>query len=216
MRYICLLLLLTTISVYGFSQDNRTIINEDSITSEKMNNNMLVSEDSLTVKLDSPITISYPGTQFGMYGITPFYHSYANWELHKGFNASFGMNVTFSPSKYAPNGVGFGQDAAFMYAVPINKRLSIAAGLYASNFNWGFVDYKNVGFAATAAFKVNDRITLYGYGNKSIMPKRSPMYYPIPNFAPDKFGGMVNFKLGESSSISIGVEGIKGGYPYYW
>ena len=43
------------------------------------------------------------------------------------------------------------------------------------------------------------------------MPDRSFPYYPLPNFAPDRLGGMVNFKLGESSSISIGVEGRR--YP---
>ena len=119
------------------------------------------------------------------------------------------MNITFSPSRYAPSGVGFGQDAAFLYAVPLTKRFSVAGGIYASNLDWGFIDYRNVGVAAIAAFKVNERISLYAYGNKSLMPKRSPLYYPLPHFAPDRFGGMVNFKLGESSSISFGVEGIR-------
>lgn len=218
MRFICLLLFIT-MSTYSFSQNNKSEGEKESTLITKENNYDnpdLTKKDSLSPSLNFPIILSYPALPFRMYGITPFYHNYANWELHQGFNASIGMNITFSPSKYMPNGAGFGQDAAFMYAIPVNKRFSIAAGLYVSNFNWGYMDYRNVGFAATAAFKVNEKITLYGYGNKSIMPQRSPMYYPIPNFAPDKFGGMVNFKIGESSSISIGVEGIKGGYPYYW
>lgn len=172
--------------------------------------------DSLSSPLISPIPQSGMYSSFSMYGITPFSYNYANWELHKGFNASLGMYITFSPSKYAPSGVGFGQDAAFMYAVPVNNRLSIAGGLYATNMDWGFIDYKNIGIAAVAAFRLNDKITLYGYGNKSIMPQKSPLYYPLPNFSPDKLGGMINFKLGESSSISVGVEGIKGQGPYYW
>ena len=164
--------------------------------------------DSLSVPLPSPVPQSgLLYSPFSMYGITRF--SYATWELHEGFNASLGMNITFSPSRYAPSGVGFGQDAAFLYAVPLTKRFSVAGGIYASNLDWGFIDYRNVGVAAIAAFKVNERISLYAYGNKSLMPKRSPLYYPLPHFAPDRFGGMVNFKLGESSSISFGVEGIR-------
>ena len=87
----------------------------------------------------------------------------------------------------------------------------MAAGLYASNMNWGGMNYRNIGFAAIAGFQVNERISLYAYGTKSFMPKRSPFYYPLPNFDPDRIGGMVNFKLGESSSFSIGVEGLR--YP---
>ena len=118
-------------------------------------------------------------------------------------------NCTFSPSRYAPSGVGFGQDAAFLYAKPLTKRFSVAGGVYASNMNWGFLDYRDVGIAGIAAFKVNERVSLYAYGNKSFMPKRSPLYYPLPNFCPDRIGGMINFKLSESSSISFGVEGIR-------
>ena len=176
----------------------------------------ITDTDSLSTPLVAPImqTGMYPS--FSMYGISPFTYNYASWELHKGFNASLGMHVTFSPSKYAPSGVGFGQDAAFMYAIPINNRFSVAAGLYATHMDWGFINYKNIGIAGVAAFKLNERITLYGYGNKSLMPQRSPLYYPLPNFSPDKLGGMINFKIGESSSISFGVEGMKGYGPYYW
>lgn len=176
----------------------------------------ITDTDSLSTPLVAPImqTGMYPS--FSMYGISPFTYNYAYWELHKGFNASLGMHVTFSPSKYAPSGVGFGQDAAFMYAIPINNRFSVAAGLYATHMDWGFINYKNIGIAGVAAFKLNERITLYGYGNKSLMPQRSPLYYPLPNFSPDKLGGMINFKIGESSSISFGVEGMKGYGPYYW
>ena len=59
--------------------------------------------DTLSVPLESPVAFSSPLRPFGMYGITPFDYSYATWELHKGFNASIGLNVTFSPSRYAPS-----------------------------------------------------------------------------------------------------------------
>lgn len=167
------------------------------------------TKDSLSVPLSSPIP--QPGfiAPFGMYGITPFDYGYATWQLHKGLNASIGLNLTFSPSRYAPSGVGFGQDATFMYAIPVTDRLSVAGGLYASNMDWGFLRYHTVGIAGVAAYKLTDRISIYAYGNKSFTPKRSPYYYPLPNYAPDRIGGMINFKVGESSSFSIGIEGRK-------
>ena len=38
----------------------------------------------------------------------------------------------------------------------------------------------------------------------------------MPDFAPDRLGGMVNFKLGESASVSFGVEGVRCRNGYYW
>lgn len=219
MNYIYLIFLFILLPVYGVAQNNESesiSIKQDSAYNIKQELMPVSNTDSLSTPLVAPIMQAGMYPSFSMYGISPFSYSYANWELHKGFNASLGMHVTFSPSKYAPSGVGFGQDAAFMYAVPINNRFSVAAGLYATNMDWGFINYKNVGITGVAAFKLNDRITLYGYGNKSLMPQRSPLYYPLPNFSPDKLGGMINFKIGESSSISFGVEGIKGYGPYYW
>jgi len=219
MNYIYLIFLFILLPVYGVAQNNESesiSIKQDSAYNIKQELMPVSNTDSLSTPLVAPIMQAGMYPSFSMYGISPFSYSYANWELHKGFNASLGMHVTFSPSKYAPSGVGFGQDAAFMYAVPVNNRFSVAAGLYATNMDWGFINYKNVGIAGVAAFKLNDRITLYGYGNKSLMPQRSPLYYPLPNFSPDKLGGMINFKIGESSSISFGVEGIKGYGPYYW
>lgn len=219
MNYIYLISLFILLPVYAVAQNNESesiSLKQDSAYNIKQELMPVSNTDSLSTPLVAPIMQAGMYPSFSMYGISPFSYSYANWELHKGFNASLGMHVTFSPSKYAPSGVGFGQDAAFMYAVPINNRFSVAAGLYATNMDWGFINYKNVGIAGVAAFKLNDRITLYGYGNKSLMPQRSPLYYPLPNFSPDKLGGMINFKIGESSSISFGVEGIKGYGPYYW
>ena len=216
MNRIYYIILFALFPIHVLSQNTENISVKDSVVNADNIINSEFPKDSLDTKLFAPFTPVGMSTPFGMYGITPFSYNYANWELHKGFNASLGMHVTFSPSKYAPSGVGFGQDAAFMYAVPINNRLSVAGGLYATNMDWGFINYKNVGIAGVAAFKLNDKITLYGYGNKSLMPQRSPLYYPLPNFSPDKLGGMINFKIGESSSISFGVEGIKGYGPYYW
>lgn len=210
MRTFLLIAVISLFAVCLNAQESVTRVKADSLPARER-----LESDTLSVPLKAPV-LSAGTVPFSMYGMTPFDYAYTAWELHKGFNASVGLNVTFSPSRYAPSGAGFGQNAAFMYAVPVTDRLSVAAGIYANNFNWGFIDYRNVGFAAVAAFKVNERVSLYAYGNKSFMPKRSALYYPLPDFAPDRLGGMVNFKLGESSSISFGVEGIRYPNGYYW
>ena len=204
---------------FAFSATHAQTEQQNTLETEKTDvasPEMVLSEDSLSVPLASPVSFSNQLRPFGMYGITPFDYNFATWELHKGFNASIGLNVTFSPSKWAPSGVGFGQDFAFMYAVPVSDRLSVAAGLYATNMDWGFLRYRNVGFAGVAAYRLTDKISIYAYGNKSFMPNRPGYFYPLPNYTPDRIGGMVNFKLGESSSISIGVEGRKNDYPWWY
>ena len=198
------------VSTQEVAASEPTVVAADSLRAETA-----VAGDSLSVPLAAPIPVM-DVVPFSMYGISPYGCGYMGWNLHKGFNASIGMNVTFSPDKYAPSGVGFGQNAAFMYAVPVTDRLSVAAGIYASNFNWGFINCRNVGFAGVAAFKVSDRISVYAYGNKSFVPKRPPRSCPMPDFAPDRLGGMVNFKLGESASVSFGVEGVRCRNGYYW
>lgn len=175
-----------------------------------------MESDTLGVALKVPVTTGMEPAPFSMYSLTPYDYGYATWELHEGFNASVGLNVTFSPGCGTPSGVGFGQDVAFMYAVPLTNRLSVAGGIYASNFNWGSVSYRNVGFAGVVSFKVNEYVSLYAYGNKSFMPERSQSYYPLPNFSPDRLGGMVNFKLGTSGALSIGVEGVRCPNGYCW
>lgn len=204
------------IPVSAMAQDGQKTDFPTDTTNLTDNLQPIMSDTALSVPLAAPIPEPSYIPAFGMYGITPFDYSYASWELHKGFNASIGMSLTFSPSRYAPSGVGFGQDAAFMYAVPVTDRLNVAAGLYASNMNWGFLNYRNIGIAGVAAYKVNDRISLYAYGNKSLTGQRPYYAYPLPNYCPDRIGGMVNFKLGESSSISIGIEGRKNDYPWWY
>ena len=92
----------------------------------------------------------------------------------------------------------------------------MAGGIYASNMEWGFLKYRNVGIAGIAAYRLTERVSLYAYGNKSLMPRRSLYAYPLPGVGEDRFGGMLNFKLGTSSSISIGVEGRRSSYPYMY
>lgn len=172
------------------------------------------ASDSLDFTLPAPVPTALSAPRFEMYGITPLGYGYNTWNLHEGMNASFGMSLTFSPDKWMPSGTGFGQDLALLYATPLTSRLSVAGGVYASHLSWGWIKYQNVGIAGIAAYRLTDRISLYAYGNKSLTPQdKSPFYYPLPQFNADRLGGMVNFKVGESASIGIGIEHTR--YPAY-
>ena len=183
-----------------------TLAPGDSITFIATSSGDAVASPQLT----APLALPSPVRPSLMYGITPFpAGGYANWELHEGFNASLGMNLSIGVGHNRLHGVGFGQDAAFLYALPLNNRLSVAGGVYATNMDWGNYTYRNVGVTGIAAYRATERITIYGYGSKSLMPRHLAPIYPLPNYCPDRWGGMVNFKVGEHSSFSIGFEAYK-------
>lgn len=153
---------------------------------------------------------------FRMYGWSPAYPTPFSWDLHTGLNVSIGLTAVYSPDRYAPLGIGFGQDVTMLYAFPIGKRWSVAAGLYAGNLNWGGIRQRNIGVAGIAAYRINDRLTFYAYGNKSLTPKQNTFIYPYI-YNPDRVGGMLNLDLGNHASISFGVHQINApaGYFFY-
>ena len=179
---------------------------KESVNAEEKDSLSLSSTDSLSFAPLSP--------EFDLYGIVPVSYGYFPWILHKGFNASFGLTLSFSPSKFAPSGVGFGQDAAFLYAIPVTNRISVAGGLYANHMNWGLMNYKQVGFTGIVGFKLTERTNFYVYGNKSFIPQKPWFEYSVPNFSSDRLGGMFKFKVGENGFFSIGVEGRRNNYTW--
>lgn len=175
--------------------------------------------DTLSLAGDAAARLSLPCYMpdytlgaYGLGGIIPY--DYANaWRLHEGFNAQFGLSLTAGLGKHAPKGVGFGQTAAFAYVVPINSRLSIAAGLSAANFDWGMWRMTNVGVGGVLAYKVNEVVNLYAYGQKSFLPRATtygqlskmpfPVFYSLPS---SRIGAAAEFKIGKNAMIGISVE----------
>lgn len=169
--------------------------------------------DSLPTNVPLPLprpvfSLAAPGFD----GCSPWFRgTYGpSWYLHEGFNAQLGMSISAGLGKHAPSGVGFGQSAAFAYALPLNKRFSLAAGVYAQNMDWGAFHNTDVGFSAVLGYKVNDAISLYAYGTKSFKPKndfRNVGYFPLyMDYVRDRIGAMAEFKIGENAAIQISVE----------
>lgn len=134
----------------------------------------------------------------------------ASWRLHEGFNAQLSLSVAAAFGRHAPRGAGFSQSASFAYAVPLTQRLSVAAGLYARNTDWGAFHQTDVGLSAVAAYRVNPSVSLYAYATKNFLPRHDarpggpfPLYLPP---ATDRIGAMAEFKLGQNAAIQISVE----------
>ncbi len=151
---------------------------------------------------------------YGLGGLSPWSTAFdgTSWRLHQGFNAQFGMSVSAGLGKHSLRGVGFGQSAAFAYVHPVTSKLSLAAGLFATNYDWGSWRRTDVGFAGIVAYEVNDRINLYAYGSKSFLPKTDGFRYrrdPFPAFleqARDRIGAAAEFKIGNNAMIGVSVE----------
>lgn len=169
--------------------------------------------DSLSVPL-TPTTVQRPFLMVapGLDGCQPWWSGTYGplWELHEGWNAQFSLSLTAGLGKGAPSGVGFGQSAALAYALPIGKKFSVTAGLYAQGLDWGPLHRTDVGVAAAFGYHINERISLYAYGTKSFLPKNTwqpGLYPPFWEVAlRDRIGAMASFKIGKNAAIHISIE----------
>lgn len=133
----------------------------------------------------------------------PFYVS--PWQLHSGFNAQLGMNVSVGFGKHSPHGVGIGSDATFMFAQPLGRRLAIAAGVGMHTLDWGGWRQRNASLLGVAAYRVNDFMDIYAFGEKSLVPGARRSFRNYPGFAEDRWGGAASFKLGDHVFVQFGV-----------
>lgn len=156
------------------------------------------------------------------FGLSPYYNGFggwgfggydlpgSSWRLHEGFNAQFSLSMSAAFGRHAPSGVGFGQAAAFAYALPLTDKLTAAAGLYARNMDWGRLHQTDVGFAAMLGYQVNDRINLYAYASTSFLP-RSEFKSPMRLAAPSSFDPASPFRLGATDYLMH-----RRTMPYLW
>lgn len=138
------------------------------------------------------------------------------WDLHKGMNVSLSASafVTSGDHTYFP-GSGFSTDASMMYVMPVNKKLTVAVGGYASTNNFGRYRFNDFGIQGMAAYQFNDKLNLYAYGRYSFINPRIP--YPVRAMAPflkssSTFGGVLDYKVTSSIRIQVGVRSDRYNY----
>lgn len=139
----------------------------------------------------------------------PFYMS--PWQLHEGFNAQLGMSVTAGFGKHSPRGVGFGSNAAFVYAMPLGERLAFAGGVNMQTLDWGGWKMRNASVFGVAACRLNERMNVYAFGEKSLVPGGRRLRN-FPGFGEDRWGGAVDLKLGDNVFVQFGVSQSRTNY----
>ncbi len=184
-------------------------VQQDSLDSDSLSLAGKVANSRLPLPWNVPVLSM---GAYGLGGILPNGYD-PSWRLHEGFNAQFGLSLTAGLGKHAPKGVGFGQSAAFAYVVPLSKRLSVAAGITATNFDWGMWRMTNVGVGGVLAYQLSDRINLYAFGQKSFLPRATtfqqqrklhfPVFFDQPT---SSFGAAAEFKIGNNAMIGVSVE----------
>lgn len=197
----------------AFMQQQRAdSLTRDSLTRDSLSV-PLPAESSITAELPWNVPVVNLGA-YGMGGYGALYNDWG-WRLHEGFNAQFGLSVSAGLGKHAPKGVGFGQTAAFAYLKPLTPCLSVAAGVFATNFDWGSWRRTDVGIGGVVAYKVNDNINLYAYGQKTFLPRQTdlwgrqvrrdpfPVFFDVPR---DRIGAAAEFKIGNNAMIGVSVE----------
>ena len=111
-----------------------TLLQSDITPRAEMTGEEMLVPDSMTRYALPMLHFSAPGFN----GFSPWnYGAMPVWQMHEGFNAQLGLSLTAGFGKGAPHGVGFSQQAAFGYAMPLSKRFAVAAGIYANNMDWG-------------------------------------------------------------------------------
>lgn len=139
------------------------------------------------------------------------------WPLHEGLNAQVELSLSTGFGHHRLRGVGFGQSTALAYAMPLNERFSVAAGLYAMHMDWDGISRTQGGVAAALCYRLTDRVNLYAYGSKAFTPDtgllRYPLYHAATLYAPwpyviprERIGAMAEFKIGEAATIAVSVE----------
>lgn len=205
-QLVFVILLMTCVGTYAQTEDRdavvpdttRTVVPDASILFEVPNLAYAISPAL------SPMSLM-PGVYGGF------------WPIHQGLNAQIGMELSVGWGKYAPRGVGLGQNVAAVYAQPLGKRLVIAGGIFATNMDWGNYHQTEAGVGAMMSYRLTDRVSLFAYGIKSFAPHDDSQCFAPRIFAPnmgDRIGVGADFKIGNAASITVAFEHRSGPGAY--
>lgn len=167
--------------------------------------------DTSHLPMGSSIAVDQPYDSLSAiaYHAMPYELSPSYMPLHQGLNATVGMNLRMAFGKYAPQGVGFGQNLGLTYLHPLNKRLTLAVGLYANHLQWDNYDHTAMGVSAQLAYAVHPRISLSAYAMKRLTNTPTFSYLDYSPFCVDpkeRYGVAVDFKISPSFKVGLSCE----------
>ncbi len=131
------------------------------------------------------------------------------WGLHEGLNLSIGLSA-FSSFGHSPfKGMGFGQNIALEYVLPINNKLFVSLGGYFDNLFFSGDSYREAGINAVIGYRFDEHWEGYVYGQKSLVGNRMPIpYYDLSDFG-DRIGAAIKYNFNPSISIQVSLETSK-------
>ena len=198
-------------------------------SSDSPRENWLLPGDTVKTATD---TIVYGGKPQELhYSVEP-YRPGSEYGLHEGFNASLSASAFATFGSHAPHKGGFAESLNVAYLKPLtrNNNLWLLAGGYVNHINYGGDNLHDGGFFAMLNWQINQRWSVYAYGQLSVSNNferayrpyglYSPYYYPYGFLAPvNSWNGMgmpganvigagVQYKPNPSVSINVNVEGV--------
>lgn len=152
-------------------------------------------------------TLNLQGQMMSNYWYPYYGTGWYGWDLHQGLNVNLGASVFGFIGKNAPSGAGFTQSVSAMYAMPLNKNLSLAVGGYLNRLRWSHQSYHDAGLSAVLGYRFNERWEAYLYGQKSLY-QTMPMFRPLYDMTSmgDRLGAAVKYHFNPSFSIQLSVE----------
>lgn len=148
------------------------------------------------------------------------------WGLHQGLNVQLSASVVAAFGKHAPKGAGFAQNLQATYLTPINRKLTLMAGGYVNNLNWGGMNARNAGLYGELSYQIDEHWEAHVYGQKNIsgnttgfipglygsyglgmMGMGSPLYGGYLGGV-DRIGAGVRYMPNQSFSVEVNVEQV--------
>ncbi|MCD8265681.1 MAG: copper resistance protein B [Prevotellaceae bacterium] len=143
------------------------------------------------------------------------------WDIHDGFNASVSAGVSCGFGKNNPyRGAAFFTSLEGLYAMPVNDRLTLAAGLgYTRYTGWGR-SQSSLDIFGLANYRFNDRLDATLFLSHSFSPTnmgglRTP-YVPAMNGNCTAVGADVGVKVSDAVRIDVGFTVYREETPHVW
>ncbi len=170
--------------------------------------------DSVPLRLRAPLAFDAP---------VAFPSQCGWWDVHKGFNASVGAGVMCDFGKGNPyRGAAFFTSLEGLYALPVNDRLTVAAGMgYTRYTGWG-QSQGALDLFGLASYRISARLEATVFVSHNFGPLgggahnalRTP-YIPGISNACTTVGAEFGIKLNDVVRVGVGVSVVREETPHH-
>ena len=102
---------------------------------------------------------------------------------------------------------GFAQSLQATYLTPLTPKLTLMAGGYVNNLNWGGINARNAGIYGELSYQFNEHWEAFIYGQKSFLKPEMPLPLYYMHDVGDRIGAAVRYTPNHTFSVTVSVEG---------